>query len=524
MVPLRRSASFRISVDKVEVEPVIRYTNHLLTQQEEGEEEVETARLQNGGHLHKNGGHHLHAQENGGQETDEVEEVDEEPPVNIISGPDWESVNYTVAKVQCEGEVTGLAVSGDYLVAQYYTEAEIDVFSRSSLQPLHRLVGHEYGGQALLILNHILYSGSKDCTVRTWDLRTGQCLATVKDHKDYVQCLAGKKIHMAGLGEDGEGTAVASGGAADHRAVLYSTDSSGQLKRRFYLEGHLGWITSLEITDTLVISGSKDCTVRLWDLASGDLLQSILQDGEISCLSLFSLAQGYLIFGDSESKLSLVDLATGQTVHLMPNTLVGTGRYRRSSKYHDKSVDSFHLCSNGYMVTASSGSKFIKIWKVEGYEADILRTEVTELQILREHADYLTIFRLQDSSIFSSSGDGTIFIHTFPEGQQHYDMLRTHERNSVAVLFQGGVQELAPTLEKSAVVCEGRLCRVGKIGLAKSSSSFQVCFALKPATASAEGRLCLPQTIDEESDEDEFVIEYVTDSEADENEDEDEEW
>jgi hypothetical protein len=36
------------------------------------------------------------------------------------------------------------------------------------------------------------------------------------------------------------------------------------------------------------------------------------------------------------------------------------------------------------------------------------------------------------------------------------------------------------------------------------------------------GRLCLPHTIDEESDEDEFVIEYVTDS--DEDGDGDEEW
>ena len=32
---------------------------------------------------------------------------------------------------------------------------------------------------------------------------------------------------MDGLGEDGEGTALVSGGAADHRIVLYSTDSTG---------------------------------------------------------------------------------------------------------------------------------------------------------------------------------------------------------------------------------------------------------------------------------------------------------
>jgi hypothetical protein len=38
------------------------------------------------------------------------------------------------------------------------------------------------------------------------------------------------------------------------------------------------------------------------------------------------------------------------------------------------------------------------------------------------------------------------------------------------------------------------------------------------------GRLCLPQTIDEESDEDEFIIEYVTDSEEDVANGSDEEW
>ena len=39
-----------------------------------------------------------------------------------------------------------------------------------------------------------------------------------------------------------------------------------------------------------------------------------------------------------------------------------------------------------------------------------------------------------------------------------------------------------------------------------------------------KGRLCLPQTIDEESDEDEFIIEYVTDSEEENAAGSDEEW
>ena len=105
----------------------------------------------------------------------------------------------------------------------------------------------------------------------------------------------------------------------------------------------------------------------------------------------------------------------------------------------------------------------------------------------------------------------------FPTGKQHYDMLRTQERNSVAVLyqvnslhicsfplwyltilcflltevsslsdvvtsfiwtdlflFQGPQSGIAPSVERSTLPCEGKLCKAGKSGLAKSSSSFQV--------------------------------------------------
>ena len=115
----------RYSVDKVEVEPVIRYTNPLdhLDEEEDDNESTTTISLQNGrGQPIQNGasqlilngavqpiqngaaqpvqnGHHdPHEVENGA--TEDGEEVDEEPPVNIITGPDWESVNYTVTKVE----------------------------------------------------------------------------------------------------------------------------------------------------------------------------------------------------------------------------------------------------------------------------------------------------------------------------------------------------------------------------------------------------------------------------------------
>jgi len=490
MAPLKRSASFTISVDKVEVNPAIKYAKPLKEIAENEEEEWS------------------------GEEDDFVEE-------NIIKGADWESVNYVVKKFSSEEEVTGMDVSDRYIVAQYFLDPIIDVFDRKSQKLIHRLEGHEYGGQAVQILGQILYSGSKDCTFRTWDLKSGEALSKVNDHRDYIQSLKVKEVNITGLGVDGDVTTAVTGGAADHLICVYNTDEDGSLNKRFTLEGHSGWVNKLDITNTMIISGSQDCTIKLWDLATGDLLQSLIQDAEISCLCVFPLMEGFVIFGDGESKISFLDLSSGQTIHLMPNTLVGTGRYRRSSKYHDKSVDTFHVTDNGYIITASSGSKFVKIWKIENYLDDVKKTDVTELQILRDHSDYLSRVTVQKDTIFSTSGDGNIYLHRFPEGKQHYDMLRTQERNSVAVLYQGPQIGFAPTVEKPTVICEGKLCKAGKSGLAKSSSSFEVCFALKPLQRSlTEGKLVVPHTIVEDSEDDsdcEYVIEYVTDDDEDES-------
>jgi hypothetical protein len=40
--------------------------------------------------------------------------------------------------------------------------------------------------QAVAILGSILYSGSKDRSLRSWDLATGEALCEARDHRDYI--------------------------------------------------------------------------------------------------------------------------------------------------------------------------------------------------------------------------------------------------------------------------------------------------------------------------------------------------
>ena len=51
-------------------------------------------------------------------------------------------------------------------------------------------------------------------------------------------------------------------------------------------------------------------------------------------------------------------------IHLLPNILIGTGKYCRSCKYHDKAVDTAHLTDNGYLITASAGNTLIESTKL----------------------------------------------------------------------------------------------------------------------------------------------------------------
>ena len=63
---------------------------------------------------------------------------------------------------------------------------------------------------------------------------------------------------------------------------------------------------------------------------------------------------------------------------------------------------------------------------------DLEKTEVRELQILRDHTDYLSILCLFGDSIYSSCSDGHIYSHTFPELNSdtvHYDMAYDEEGN-----------------------------------------------------------------------------------------------
>lgn len=96
-------------------------------------------------------------------------------------------------------------------------------------------------------------SGSRDTTLRVWDLITGACTQILMGHQASVRCL---EIH---------GNLVVSG-SYDTTAKIWDINT-GQCLRT--LQGHFSQIYAIAFDGNLIATGSLDTSVRIWNPADG---------------------------------------------------------------------------------------------------------------------------------------------------------------------------------------------------------------------------------------------------------------
>ena len=114
----------------------------------------------------------------------------------------------------------------------------------------------------------VLASGSKDGTLRLWDVKTGELKRTLKQIEIEIS-----------VAFSPDGATLASGNWA--RTVRLWDAETGELKRE--LTGHTGVVHSVAFSPDgkLLASGSKDMTVRLWAVETGESIQTLT--GHIGC-------------------------------------------------------------------------------------------------------------------------------------------------------------------------------------------------------------------------------------------------
>lgn len=185
--------------------------------------------------------------------------------------------------------------SGDQLVTSS-RDKTIKIWETATGYCLKTLSGHDDWVRKLVISEDgaLLVSCSNDQTVRVWNITKGDCLMILRDHSHVVECVTFAPPNITGLVVDDVKDAQDKAGLLKGYIASGSRDKSikiwdlatGRCVATFV--GHDNWIRGLRFhpNGKFLVSVSDDKSIRIWDIAQGRAIKTI-QDAHphfISCL------------------------------------------------------------------------------------------------------------------------------------------------------------------------------------------------------------------------------------------------
>jgi len=268
----------------------------------------------------------------------------------------------------------------------------------------------------------MLVSGSTDCSVRIWDIPSGQCLHTFLGHTATVRCLELLKPAPKSDNADPTETAIPEEpliitGSRDATLRVWKlpAPSDEQVRQssptttdaailqnvnphfQRVMTGHDHIIRSIAADDDILISGSYDCTVGVWQISTGNLKHRL--QGHTQKIYSVDLdhKRRQCISGSMDKLIKVWSTDTGDCLF----TLHG----------HDSLVG-FVRFSHGYLVSAAADGT-LRVW-----ESDYN----TSQSILFSHVAAITCFQHDEQKIISGSGR-TLKLWNIRTGQFMRDML-----------------------------------------------------------------------------------------------------
>jgi len=200
---------------------------------------------------------------------------------------------------------------------------------------LVRSIDDENSVKSVAVLDHDMMASTSKNLIKIWDVVTGFSVKTLTDHEDKpVSCLTFISSNN-----------LLVSGSTDKTVKIWDLNT---FELKFTLAGHTQSISSLAVLHHhgQIASGSWDKTIKIWSILNGTLIKTLQSDQEFAIRSLTSLRNSYLASASDDSIFIW---------HISKSSLVET--------ITDKSVLIYSLVSlhNGCLISGSDMN--IKIWK-----------------------------------------------------------------------------------------------------------------------------------------------------------------
>ena len=186
-----------------------------------------------------------------------------------------------------EKYITSICVEETFILTGS-ADATIRKWDMLTCECIHTYRGHNGPVNRILCTGDFVFSGSHDKTARCWDFDSGECIRVFQGHKLSIFPL----IFIPG-DEDNENSNSLNWnvnsdflitGSADCTARIWSFETGKSL---FTLRGHSGIVIcmSADSNGKHVFTGSDDQTIRSWKIETGECLK-IFQDHRGTIVSL----------------------------------------------------------------------------------------------------------------------------------------------------------------------------------------------------------------------------------------------
>ena len=214
-------------------------------------------------------------------------------------------------------------------------DANINVYDTQTGALRAKLEGHEGGVWALQYEGNVLVSGSTDRAVRVWDIERGVCTHTFQGHTSTVRCLQILLPTPVGTGFDGrpilmpKQPLIITGSRDSHLRVWKlpkpgdahvhqagpaqdeSTESSYFVRT---LTGHHHSVRAIAAHADTLVSGSYDCTVRVWKISTGETLHRLQGHAQKVYSVVLDNKRNRCISGSMDNVVKVWSLETGMSL------------------------------------------------------------------------------------------------------------------------------------------------------------------------------------------------------------------
>ncbi|KAL9063558.1 MAG: hypothetical protein Q9157_008183, partial [Trypethelium eluteriae] len=279
------------------------------------------------------------------------------------------------------------------------------------------LQGHEGGVWALQYEGNTLVSGSTDRSVRIWDIEKGRCTQIFQGHTSTVRCL--QILKPTEIGKNADGTPIMMPketliitGSRDSSLRVWKMPQKGQASifqagppvhdtdNPYFvraLVGHHHSVRAIAAHSDTLVSGSYDCTVRVWRISTGELVHRLQGHSSKVYSVVLDHARGRCISGSMDNQVKVWSLETGTCLFNLDG--------------HSSLVGLLDL-SHGRLVSAAADST-LRIWDPETGQCK---------STLSAHSAAITCFQHDGQKVISGS-DRTLKMWDIKSGECVKDLL-----------------------------------------------------------------------------------------------------